>query len=84
MKLAEDLGLNRSDTVYTDVSYHWESSTNPGSSLFNGHLRIYVVQTKKSEYKMDYDFGYYAGYYDTWVFDAWSGEFIERKKVESR
>jgi hypothetical protein len=81
LKLAEGLGLNKSDTMYTDVYYHWESSTEPDSSLFNGHLRIYVSQSHPSDFHISGDFGFFAGDLDTWIFDAWSGEFIERKKI---
>lgn len=75
---------NKSDSIVTDVYYQWEESAYPGSSLFNGNLRIYVSQISKSAFKWSYDFGYVDGYYDIWVFDAWTGEFVERKKVEAR
>jgi hypothetical protein len=83
LKIAETLGLEKGENFVTSTAYTWERDKKPVSSIFNGNTRLIISQSKKSDYKFQGDVRVWAGYTNKWVFDPWTGKFIEKRKVKN-
>jgi hypothetical protein len=83
LKKAEALGLETSDDIVTTTSYKWERDKDPISPIFNGNVRLIISQSKKSDFKLVGDVGVLTGYTNMWVFDPWSGDFIEKRRIKN-
>ena len=80
---AETLGLEKGDDIITSTSYKWERDKDPVSCIFNGNVRLIISQSRKSDFKTLGDVIFLTGYTNIWVFDPWSGDFIEKRKIEN-
>jgi hypothetical protein len=82
-KIAKYNGLIESDTSEATTVIKWESSNKP--EFYNLNYKFYFIQKYKSE-KIDgerYLLYILNDYYNVWIFNPWTGEFVEKKKMIS-
>lgn len=81
---AKENGLIETDTSRAFGDLRWE--TNRSDSLDNGFFIYYLTQHYKTE-KIDGDGVFYEyfihNYFNVWIFNPWTGELIENKKMKS-
>ena len=83
LKKAEGLGLEKGEHIITTSSYIWERDKDPVCPIFNGNVRLIISQSRKSDFKFVGDVGVWTGNTNMWVFDPWSGDFIEKRKIKN-
>ncbi|GAB2842668.1 hypothetical protein GCM10027043_52460 [Ferruginibacter profundus] len=83
LEKAKALGLKKGDDLITSTSYEWERDKNSVSPILNGNVRLIISQSGKSDFKFVGDIGVRTGYTNMWVFDPWSGDFIEKRKIKN-
>ena len=78
---AQKRGLLENDTNKADVLLKWESFKT--KNLYDGRFLLYVVQLQKSERYGGKDYYTQVNYFNVWVFNPWTGDFIEKKKMRN-
>jgi hypothetical protein len=82
---ARALGLVETDSSKAFASLHWENFR--GKDIFNGQFRFYVSITTeviKTTDPKDKEPNYHrTDKFDVYVFDPWTGDFSELKKMKS-
>lgn len=81
---AEDMGLNETDSTRAAVYFFWERKKDTSQKIENGNFRLYVgeirsIDNSKSKASAG---GYTTFHYNFYVFNPWTGAFIEKRKMK--
>jgi hypothetical protein len=82
IELAKQKGLQETDSTKAEAFLHWEKSKS--NSIYNGMFRFYVLI--KTHSIKDIRPGGRSGItdmFDVYVFNPWTSEFIEKKKMKA-
>lgn len=82
IKNAKKYGLEETDTNKIDEFLYWENFKK--QQYFNGQFRYYITEpTDTIEYKKSEERQGIIYKFNVYVFNPWTGEFIEKKKMKS-
>lgn len=83
LEKAKKLGLKETDSIKAYGSLHWDSFEKP--ELYNGKFKYYVTILKETiKSKVPENRTRIVHKFDVYVFNPWTGDFIEKKKMISR
>ena len=81
---AKKIGLTENDTSKAFTNLTWRYTDSSGQQIFNGYFTYNVViKTKTIIYKPSNGRSRIEYKFDVYVFNPWTGEFKERKKMKS-
>ncbi len=82
LDISRQHGLVETDTTRAEAFLKWEGLRT--HSLYNGHFRFYVTQRIGSDVVRGARPNHFTrtNHYRVWVFNPWSGEFIDEKKMD--
>lgn len=82
IELAKKVGLTESDKTKINEFLFWESFKK--QKYFNGQFRYYITElTEIQEYKVSQNRQGIVYRYTVYVFNPWTGQFVEKKKMKT-
>ena len=83
IELARKVGLKETDSTKIDEFLFWENFRK--QKYFNGQFRYYITELyEQKQYNQSKNRQAFVKRYFVYVFNPWTGEFIEKKKMQSR
>jgi hypothetical protein len=83
IELARKVGLKETDTTKIDEFLFWENFRK--QKYFNGQLRYYITElVEQKQYNQSKNRQAFVKRYIVYVFNPWTGEFVEKKRMQSR
>lgn len=82
IELAKKVGLTETDKANIDEFLFWENFKK--QKYFNGQFRYYITElTEKKEYKVSNKRQGIVHRYLVYVFNPWTGQFVEKKRMKT-
>lgn len=83
IELARKVGLKETDSKKIDEFLFWENFRK--QKYFNGQFRYYITELiEQKQYNQSKNRQAFINRYIVYVFNPWTGEFVEKKRMQSR
>jgi hypothetical protein len=83
IELARKVGLKETDSKKIEEFLFWENFKK--QKYFNGQFRYYITElVEQEEYNQSKNRRAFVNRYIVYVFNPWTGEFVEKKRMQSR
>ena len=83
IELARKVGLKEIDKTKIDEFLFWENFKK--QKYFNGQFRYYITElVEQNQYNQSKNRQAFVKRYIVYVFNPWTGEFVEKKRMQSR
>ena len=83
IEVAKTVGLKETDSKKIDEFLFWENFRK--QKYFNGQFRYYITElVEQKQYNLSKNRQAFVNRYIVYVFNPWTGEFVEKKRMQSR